>query len=170
MEYRQLAPDDYQEYSKLRSEALATNPEAFGSTEEQEKDSRQQRFEAMQQSDSNFIMGAFDDKKMIGMVGYMRNRGPKVKHKGEIWGVYISPAYRGRKISSQLLKMTIDKAFNESDVELLQLGVAFGNNSALILYANAGFDVFGVEKQALYVNGTYLDEYLMAKFRNPPEE
>lgn len=170
MEYRILGVDDYQNYSNLRSEALATNPEAFGSTEIQEVDVRKPRYEAMQKSDFNFIVGAFDGEKLVGMVGYMRSTGPKVKHKGHVWGVYVNPAYRGRKVGSQLLKMTVDKAFGETDIELIQLGVSFGNNNALILYANAGFDVYGVEKQALFVNGEYIDEYLMVRYRNQPEE
>lgn len=173
MEIRLLKSNDFEAYSSLRAQALATTPEAFGASESKEAPLRKPRFEAMQKSDFNFIVGAFDDGKLVGIVGYMRNTSEKQKHKGAIWGVYVEEAYRGRKISSQLLRMAVDKAFEEADVRLIHLSVGSLNYSALVLYANFGFDVYGVEKEGLFVNGNYIDEYHMVKFRDglhPKEE
>ncbi len=166
IEIRLLKPNDFEAYIHLREQALANVPEAFGASEAREAPLRKSRFEAMQKSTSNFIVGAFADGQLVGMVGYLRNSYEKLKHKGAIWGVYLEEAYRGQKISSQMLRKAVDKAFDESDIRLIQLGVGSANHPAIKLYANVGFDVYGVEKEGLFVNGKYIDEYLMVKFRD----
>jgi RimJ/RimL family protein N-acetyltransferase len=45
----------------------------------------------------------------------------------------------------------------------LHLGVVCSNTRAFTLYESLGFSVYGTDKEALYVNGEYLDEYLMSK-------
>ena len=43
-------------------------------------------------------------------------------------------------------------------------GVAVGNTPAIRLYQKAGFEIYGTEPRALFVNGRYIDEHMMVRF------
>jgi RimJ/RimL family protein N-acetyltransferase len=46
---------------------------------------------------------------------------------------------------------------------VVKLGVVTTNTSAIRCYARCGFTVFGVEPKAIFYDGVYYDELLMAK-------
>lgn len=170
MNYRRLTKTDYQAYEALRIEALKTEPEAFGASEEQEMPVRKQRFDDMLNSKGDFVIGAFDEDQLIGMCGLFQSKGIKSAHKGMIWGVFVKKEYRQKDIGKQVVAATIEEAWKDNSIALLQLGVGLHNFSAINLYANLGFESYGVEKRAFLVNDVYIDEYLMVMFRPGTEE
>ena len=46
----------------------------------------------------------------------------------------------------------------------INLGVMSTNFNAIKLYEKMGFQSYGVEKEAVFVNETFLDEVFMVKF------
>ena len=44
----------------------------------------------------NFTLGAFEGDKLIGMATFIRETGLKERHKGRIYGVYVTSSQRGK--------------------------------------------------------------------------
>jgi ribosomal protein S18 acetylase RimI-like enzyme len=159
---RPLAAADAAAYRHLRLEALRRHPEAFW--ESHAEFSRDdvaavaERLAALATPEA--IFGAFVDAALVGSIGFGVERRLKVRHKGVIWGVYVTAAARGRGIARGLVAHVLDHA--RAHVSLVQLAVAVDNQAARRLYRQAGFETFGVECDALRVDGRSYDEELMA--------
>lgn len=59
----------------------------------------------------------------------------------------------------------VDLADNWLMLKRLELGVLAGNDRALALYKQFGFEVEGVKRASIARNGTYADETLMGRIR-----
>lgn len=158
-----ISEADVPRYWALRLEALKTNPEAFGSDYETDQhiplEQVRERVRAFHAE--NFVVAAEIEGQLVAMVGFLRNHRIKTKHKGFIWGVYTSPAVRGKGIGRQLIEETIYRARQMEGLLAIHLTVVASNTKARALYESLGFKAYGLEKRALYVNGTYYDEILM---------
>lgn len=53
----------------------------------------------------------------------------------------------------------------EQKVMRLELTVICENEVAKHLYTNNGFQIEGIKRKSVYIDGTYLDEYYMARIR-----
>lgn len=95
---------------------------------------------------------------------HLSGDGPKTMHKGNVYGMYVSTENRGLGIGRKLLEELIKMAQQLDGVEQITLTVVQGNEKAKALYANMGFTVFGIEKNALKVNEVYYGEEWMVYF------
>ncbi|WP_274365975.1 GNAT family N-acetyltransferase [Paenibacillus thermotolerans] len=164
MNIRVLNESDAQLYQQLRLNALKTNPEAFGSTYEREAGfSLETVSERLRPSEEKFALGAMDrNGRLAGTVTFVRETGPKTRHKGNIYGMYVVPEVRGKGVGKSLLLELIGMARHCDGLEQLHLTVVSANDSAIKLYKSLGFEVYGIERDALKFNGQYFDEELMA--------
>jgi ribosomal protein S18 acetylase RimI-like enzyme len=160
---RILNETDAELYQDLRLRALKINPEAFGSTYEREvKFTLETVVERLRPTDDKFSLGAFDDNNLlVGMVTFMRESSPKTAHKGNIFGMFVEPEMRGHGFGKSLLLELIDKVKSCNGLEQINLAVVSNNELAKRLYKSIGFQVYGVENNALKWNGDYFDEELM---------
>jgi len=155
---RRLGASEMELYRAIRLESLRLSPEAYGSDFETEAARPLSAFaDRLTQS---HLLGAFAGDELVGIAGFQREDGPKRRHKGYVWGVYVRPAARGRGLARRLCEGVIDVASRE--VELLQLSVTATNDPARRLYAHLGFVEFGYERRAHKVDGRYYDDVLMA--------
>jgi ribosomal protein S18 acetylase RimI-like enzyme len=159
IEIRRLGADDAETFRDIRLEALARNPEAFGSTFEAEKDKPLSWFS--ERLGASHVHGAFRAAKLIGIAVLVIQQSAKMAHKGALVSMYVRPQARRLGVGRRLVEAIIDTA--RRHVELVQLTVVTGNEAALRLYAGLGFVQFGLEKKALKHGGRYYDEILMAK-------
>ena len=162
MEIRKLNEEDAQMYQEVRLNALKTDPEAFGSTYEREVEfSLEQVANRIAQAKDRFVLGALHNDELVGIVTFMRENGLKMYHKGNIFGMYVKPEYRGRAIGKALLVELIEQVKQCEGVEQINLAVVTDNRSAKKLYESLGFEVYGTERNGLKFNGNYFDEDLM---------
>ncbi|MET4562342.1 RimJ/RimL family protein N-acetyltransferase [Lysinibacillus parviboronicapiens] len=163
MKIRILNEADAQLYQKVRLSALKINPEAFGSTYEREvKFSLEAVAERLEPAKDRFVLGAFNyDGSLVGIVTFMRENSLKTSHKGNVFGMYVAPEGRGQGFGKSLMMELISKAKNCDGLEQINLTVISENSSAKRLYKSLGFEVYGVERNALKFNGQYFDEDLM---------
>lgn len=160
---RPILPEDAELFWSMRLAALKNHPEAFSSDYgESLKKPLLAVADGIQNDDDDFILGAFTERsKLAGMVGFHREQKRKLHHKGSVWGVYVDPQYRGQNIAKTLMKELISRASRIEGLKQINLGVNAANDSAKRLYATVGFQVYGVERDSLYCDGTYFDEELM---------
>jgi RimJ/RimL family protein N-acetyltransferase len=154
-----LNEHDAEAYQELRLQALQTNPEAFGSTYDREAAFSQSFVEErLRPSDDKFSMGAWVDGELGGIVTFVRETSPKMVHKGNIFGMFVSPNMRGRSVGRSLLEELLQHVKGLDGLEQINLTVVSDNEPAKRLYTSAGFKVFGVEKHGLKFGGSYYDE------------
>ncbi|WP_068774905.1 GNAT family N-acetyltransferase [Paenibacillus sp. FJAT-26967] len=163
MYIRLLQEADAERYQELRLKSLTINPEAFGSTYEREVKFSQDTIAArIKPTTDKFVLGAFDDNgSLVGMVTFMRESSPKTIHKGNVYGMYTAPEMRGKGLGKSLLLELISKSKEHDGLEQINLTVVSDNDSAKKLYKSLGFEVYGIEQNALKFNGQYWDEELM---------
>lgn len=163
---RNIQRDEADIYWPLRLEALKTHPEAFGASFElsiQLPMSEVQ--ERIHNEPDDYILVAYTEEgTLAGMMGFKREHGLKLRHKGMIWGVYVAPPYRGSGLASRLLREVLDRGRHLEGIKQINLSVVTTNESARRLYERYGFEVFGIERNALEVNGQGYDEAHMNYF------
>jgi ribosomal protein S18 acetylase RimI-like enzyme len=161
VQVRKLRPDEAEAFRFIRLGALQQHPDAFGSTLEREAAEPLSVF--ADRLARNHVFGAFQGDALVGVVGFYALDGPKTRHKGILWGMYVKPAARGQGLAEALVECTIAQARCER-VEVLELTVVSVNERALRFYRRMGFSAYGIEPRALKHHGTYFDEVLMILF------
>ena len=76
--------------------------------------------------------------------------------------VGILQAYTGQGIGTQLFEALEEWALTKN-IHRLELTVIALNERAIHLYQKMGFEIEGIKKDSLKINGKYVNEYYMAK-------
>jgi ribosomal protein S18 acetylase RimI-like enzyme len=160
MEIRRFEVKDADALWRLRMTALETDPWSFAeSVEELQQISVEEYGRRIGSGgDGNFVMGAFEGARALGMCGFYREAHLKRRHKGHLWGVFVVPAERGKRLGQALAERAIETARTLPDLKSIQLTVSITQDAARQLYRRLGFRVFGVEPRALGIGGEFLDE------------
>ena len=165
MHIRQLTESDAEIFRAFRLHSLHESPRAFTNSYEeysqQSVDSTAQRFRDQVTSRTNFTIGAFEDGQLVGTVGFYRETALKLRHKGYIVSMYVTPQYRSRGIARALLSEAITRVKRLPDLKQLLLGVVETQTTAKRLYESLGFEVYGCEPDAVKIGDEYFDEEFM---------
>jgi ribosomal protein S18 acetylase RimI-like enzyme len=161
---RPFVAGDAMTWRTIRLEALANAPEAFGQTlEHAEKQPIDHYLQAVSGPFAPFA--AFDGSKAVGTAGFYILGGPKMSHRGVLWGMYVSPTHRSLGIGRKLIESVIEHARDR--VEQIHLNVVTTNTAAFNLYRSMGFVVYGIEPRALRHAGRDYDEAMMVLMIEP---
>jgi ribosomal protein S18 acetylase RimI-like enzyme len=172
VDIRLLTDSDWLAYRELRLAALRAEPEAFGSSAEQEESLGDAWFQ--QTLRGNHVFAAVRGGTMCGLAAWRRNGIGKLAHVGSIWGMYVAPAERGRGTGRRLLEALVAHARAQA-IEALKLSVTATNTAAIALYDRCGFVPYGLEPGTLKVGERYYDtelriRWLIARPPQPPRQ
>jgi len=149
-------------YKAIRLEALKENPEAFGSSYEEEVNDHQ-RFVRRLEEDSltSFTLGCFEDDVLVGIVAFVQERSLKRKHIGGIYSMYVTGRARNKAYGKLLFADLLKRVTLVPEIQQIHLQVVSSNSAAIKLYEHFNFKTYGVEKNALKIDDTFYDENLM---------
>lgn len=166
---RRLGPDDVVAVVALRREALELHPLAFSASSPADPEVLSDSFRSLLAlPDESAIFGAFVADTLVGMVGVVRNKGAKERHKALIWGMYVRAQNRRTGAGERLLRTAIHHAQSWPGVEQVQLSVTEIAGEARRLYERNGFQEWGRELRALCWQGRYVeDRHLVLDLRAP---
>ena len=139
---RRLEVGESDLYKRIRLASLKEAPYAFSSTYES---AQKRSTESWREQADNSAQGpdraafiVFSENKPIGLAAIYRS--PINSESGEIIQVWISPEYRGKQVSKELL----DKIFiwaRENRFQKIEAKVIQGNEQALRFYKKYGFEI-----------------------------
>jgi ribosomal protein S18 acetylase RimI-like enzyme len=160
---RRLEIADVEDYRAIRLDSLQNEPDSFGALYEIE--AARPIADFAERLASSIVLGAYAGGRLVGVAGLRQETGPKERHKGVVWGVYVRPDSRGRGLAAALIAGLVARA--QPPVEQLILSVVQSNAAAIALYRRHGFTVYGVEPRARKHLGAYVDKVLMVRDLRP---
>ena len=116
-----------------------------------------------QEGPESYTLGAFDGDQLVGVASFERQGKDreKLRHKGHLFRIYVAPTHRGRGIARQLILGIVERADAEPEIEQITLTAVATNEKALALYGKLGFEVYGIEENAIKYQGQSYTEAMM---------
>jgi RimJ/RimL family protein N-acetyltransferase len=144
---------DLGSFKSLRDEGLQLHPEAFDADIDNERsrppESYLGRLGLSEPLGGTFLLGAWMEAEMAGMIGLERQYLPKLRHSAELNSMMVRPSHTGRGIGLRLLEACLEHAKQAQGLELITLRVSTANEAAVRLYERAGFKPCGVVPHAV---------------------
>lgn len=109
----------------------------------------------------DFLWVAQSDADIVGYLSARRGGLRRIRHTAYLV-IGIRKRFQGQGLGTQLFSR-LDRWARDVGVTRLELTVLCSNHAAKRLYEKNGFAVEGVRKNSMLVNGSYVDEYYMAK-------
>lgn len=164
MNIRVLDPADAESYREIRLESLLNHPEAFLSSYEAEAEMPMETTRTrLQPVAGSFTLGGFNEQgELMGVVTFVRENRDKLRHKGNVYAMYVKPGARKQRLGTLLMSELIARVRQIPGLELLNLTVFSNNHPAKRLYVSLKFTCYGTERNAVKQNGSYWDEDLMS--------
>jgi RimJ/RimL family protein N-acetyltransferase len=132
--------------------------------EPDERDKDISRVEGMIQQSvngTNLLLVAEEEDNIVGFLSAQRGMLKRIKHTAYIV-VGIREIYRGKGIGTKFFS-ELDLWAKENFIIRLELTVMCPNTVAKYLYEKNGFEIEGIKKKSMLVDGEYVDEFYMAK-------
>lgn len=108
-------------------------------------------------SNSQFMISAFDRDRIVGNLGCFSKGGEFLKHSAHI-GMGINKEFCGVGLGKTMLKYAIDSA-KAMGIHRLELTVREFNQPGISLYNGCGFELVGRLKDIAFIDGEFYDEY-----------
>ena len=164
MEYRKLSMDEAEQFWSLMNQLDYETK--YMLYEPGERTKNLPRIESLIRDSverQDFLLVAETDNKLIGYKKKKKGRLNRIAHSAYIV-VGILTDYRGKGIGTEFFKR-LNAWAEENKVVRLELTVICENEAAKHLYTNSGFEIEGIKRKSVCVDGKYLDEFYMARVR-----
>ena len=116
---------------------------------------------SLDKSKANFVFCLKDGTK----IGFVRMDEIDHVNKSIRIGGDIHPTFRSQGYGTKMYKLLLAYCFNELNMHRIWLLVLDFNDAAVRLYTKMGFQMEGVQKEAIYRDGEYHDYLMMSIMR-----
>jgi ribosomal protein S18 acetylase RimI-like enzyme len=163
-----LYPADvyWEAYRALRLEALREEPQAFGSSYEENLQLPdtfwQGRLAQAVEGRTSWMLFARQHDHLVGMVGAYQTEAMMSQNIAFVVAVYVTAAARGQGISRHLMLELLDLLKQTTSIRRVRLTVNVAQTEAVRLYERLGFATLCSENGRLG-DGKYYDEYIMER-------
>ena len=148
-----IAPAELSAYKRLRDEGLELHPDAFDADIESERarppESYIGRLGMGDTLGGSFLLGAWNGRELVGMIGLERQSLHKLRHSAELNSMMVAPKHTGSGVGLALINAAIAEARRAIGLEQIVLRVSTSSESAVRLYERAGFQACGVLPHAI---------------------
>lgn len=110
---------------------------------------------------NDFLEVAEVDGQLVGYLSARRGRVMRTQHAVYVYTGVLTP-FQNQGIATTFFKHLDDWA-HQNGVKRMELVVMAPNECAIHVYKKSGFEVEGLLRYSVVVDGKYLDEYTMAK-------
>ena len=163
VEVRWLGLADAPAYREVRLAALHADPAAFITTAEEFASQPLETVEARLTGEASVTFGAFVGGELAGILTVARETRERLRHRANVFGVAVLPAARGQGCGDALLRAGIAEVQGWTGVTSLHLGVTASQAAARRLYERHGFVAWGIQPDAVWVDGIMLAEVHMVR-------
>ncbi|SFV01659.1 Protein N-acetyltransferase, RimJ/RimL family [Alicyclobacillus macrosporangiidus] len=122
---------------------------------------QRKQIESILKTDNQMIFVAESDHQLVGHLQAYGGRLRRNRHTVYLV-IGVLQAYAGQGIGTALFQ-TMEEWARSVGAHRLELTVMTHNGTAIALYRKMGFEVEGIARETLFVDGRYVDEYWMAK-------
>lgn len=114
-------------------------------------------------SGDQIVFIAEEKGEFIGLLGGFWRRGKKerLRHNMTV-GIAVLQAHWGKGVGSALME-AFEVWAKANGIHRIGLEVMEHNEAAKALYLKMGYEVEGLKRHSICVNGTYINEYMMSK-------
>jgi RimJ/RimL family protein N-acetyltransferase len=148
-----IGPADLSVYKRLRDLGLSLHPDAFDADIESERARPPESFVGRlglgDTLGGTFLLGAWAQRELVGMIGLERQSLHKLRHSAELNSMMVHPEHVGKGVGSMLVQAAIVQARQAIGLEQIVLRVSTSSNKAIRLYERAGFQGCGVLPHAI---------------------
>ncbi len=152
---RLLAVADAPRYRALRLESLRRFPHLHRSDYAEAREQPLSWSEQRLSTTGEYWFGAFDGDDLVGAVCLRTQQAVKVRHVATVAALAVDADRHGQRIGSTLMAHLIGFARGLGYLRQLNLTLTDGNARAASLYDAFGFEQFGLERDALALEGRY---------------
>ncbi len=165
METRVLTPADVDAYRSLRLSSIEESPGvAWASLAEERMLSVEQMQQRLTATPFQVVFGGFFDGQLVAIGGFKREAMTQIHHRGNIWGLYVAPAARGKGCGRTMLSAMLTHVRQIPELVQVTLVVDSDNHAARTMYESFGFSKTGVDRRSVCIDGYYHDEDRMVLF------
>jgi RimJ/RimL family protein N-acetyltransferase len=143
--------------SEEPSIAIGLSPGEFNLTVEQE----QKFITDRAAEDNSLFLVAEAEHQIIGVLTLRGGARRALRHEA-VLGITVAREWRGRGVGNALMAHAVDWARRSGVIARIELQVFTSNQTAIHLYKNHGFEIEGCRRKAVFRDGVYHDDYLMA--------
>jgi len=160
---REIQIEDAENLINLIKEVEATSDYMLMEPGERKTTPEQQakQLEGLARQTNATILVAENDDRLVGYMFVLGGTAQKTKHSAYIV-IGILNEYRGQGVGTALFKHAEEWARSQQ-ITRLELTTVTENTAGVALYKKSGFEIEGVKRNSLNINGNYVDEYYMSK-------
>jgi RimJ/RimL family protein N-acetyltransferase len=163
MDIREITRDDASNFASLTQQVEKESDFMLFEPGERKITPEQQfkRIEAIEQEENSTIFIVEETNKLVAYMVVIGGFASRNKHSAYLV-IGVLKEFSGRGIGTKLFEK-LHKWTIEHKIHRLELTVMNHNERAISLYKKVGFEIEGIKRHSLFINGNYIDEYYMAK-------
>jgi len=158
IEFKNIEEKDYSKLTEL-IEKLAdeSNFYPFTSYDYNVSDESQRLFiQRLNNEKNSYISGAYFKGEMVGIV-YLYGGNRIRNYHSTTLGIGVLKLYENLGIGKKLIQDAIDYAYKSDVIGKINVQVIKENTRAISFYKKNGFEVEGLEKRSLFIDGLFYD-------------